>query len=87
MPNKCCRRMMVKLLDPDFDEEPVFLLRAQDALAPAAIEKWIEQAEVAGVDPAKVKSAKEHLAAVCNWQANNAWKVRRPDSPHGKKAP
>ena len=42
------------------DDEPVFLLRSQDALAPQAVRVWADAVELNGGDPAMVASAREH---------------------------
>jgi hypothetical protein len=44
----------LKNLKPD---EPYFLLRGQDLLAPAIVRRWAAHAAEAGVNPAKVAEA------------------------------
>lgn len=39
------------------DEEPIFILRAQDILAPRIIEHWVMLATNIGVNPEKCKEA------------------------------
>lgn len=41
----------------DEEKEPVFVLRAQDKLAPALVRAWIALAETHGVSPKKLMSA------------------------------
>lgn len=38
--------------------EPFFVLRGQDKMAPMAVRHWANEAEKAGVDPAKVQNAR-----------------------------
>lgn len=61
------------------EEEPVFLLRAQDQLAPAKVREWAEAASVAGCDPIIVRHAHEHADAMLAWQRENGCKL--PDMP------
>ena len=49
------------------DNEPVFVLRAQDALAARLIEKWATLAEGAGCPPDKVAEARELAAKMYAW--------------------
>ena len=48
-------------------DEPVFVLRAQDALAPALVRVWISLAETHGVSPEKLMSAQQILWAMLKW--------------------
>lgn len=57
-------------------DEPVFLLRAKDQLAPSTLEFWAEELEQVGGDPATVS----HVRAWAN-------KMRRWQSEHGSKIP
>jgi hypothetical protein len=61
------------------EDEPVFLLRAQDKLAPYAIELWAEAAETEGADPWIVQVALRHAALMREWQKEHGSKV--PDMP------
>ncbi len=79
MPAPCCKRTMLKMLLPENDEEPVFLIRAQDQTAPLVVEEWLEQAEQAGADPGKLAAARYHLTAIKAWQAANPERVKVPD--------
>lgn len=49
------------------DDEPVFILRAQDALAADLVETWAIQANVAGCPWDKVKEAKQLAQAMREW--------------------
>lgn len=51
------------------DDEPVFLLRAQDRLAPATVRDWCERARRAGDTPdEKVNEAGAVAIAMERWQ-------------------
>lgn len=56
------------------DDEPVFLLRGQDASAPAAVEAWAEEHARRGGDP--------EIAALARRQAEN---MRAYQAQHGNK--
>ena len=49
------------------EDEPIFVLRAQDKLAPGAIEMWADAAEDAGVPAEKVKDARELANLMRTW--------------------
>ena len=59
--------------------EPVFLLRAQDAVAPQVVEIWAIAAHNAGADGDIVQHAYEHAQVMRKWQAEYGSKV--PDMP------
>jgi hypothetical protein len=48
-------------------DEPVFVLRAQDVLAPRTVEFWAEGAEQAGVRSGKVAGARECAVDMAAW--------------------
>ncbi len=50
------------------EDEPVFLLRAQDISAPWALEEWIRHAEMSGAKPDIIKLARKQLLAMNKWQ-------------------
>ena len=54
-------------LDKIAPDEPIFVLRAQDVTAPAAVEAWIKLAEVAGAPPEKLAHAHLHAQAMREW--------------------
>lgn len=58
-PNSC--------LNKAADDEPVFVLRAQDACAPTHVRDWAEHAELRGCDPAKVAEARALADAMEAW--------------------
>jgi hypothetical protein len=49
------------------DDEPVFILRAQDALAADAVDHWANHAQLLGVHPDKVREARELADAMREW--------------------
>ena len=79
MPRDCCVRMLLKMLQPEHREEPVFLLRAQDITAPGAVRDWIRRARAAGAPEAKLAKSQEHLDALVQWQLEHPDRVKVPD--------
>jgi len=58
------------------EDEPVFLLRAQDIAAAATVQFWAYEAACNGASPDVVAKAREIAAAMA------AWPVKKtPDSP------
>lgn len=57
------------------DDEPVFVLRAQDALAPDIVWEWVKQAELHGVPPEKVREAERLASDMEAWQRTHVAKV------------
>lgn len=49
------------------EDEPVFLLRAQDRVAPNAVLYWAEMAEKEGVDPEMIRLARKHAEKMVQW--------------------
>lgn len=60
-------------------DEPVFLLRGKDVLAPAVIGFWADQASRAGASPEIVQAARRQAGAMLEWQRVNGWQI--PDMP------
>jgi hypothetical protein len=56
-------------------DEPVFTLRAQDALAPEIVREWAYRAIAAGSPLEKVDEARRCADAMENWQIANTKKV------------
>jgi hypothetical protein len=48
-------------------DEPYFVLRAQDRLAPEQIEAWAIEAQLNGCGPGKVTEARRIAAAMRRW--------------------
>ena len=66
-----------RIQDPDGkipEDEPVFLLRAQDRHASFAVRAWARAVEEDGGDPAIVKAARDHAEAMDEWSVK-----KRPD--------
>jgi len=57
-------------------QEPVFILRAQDMLAPDVIARWIDQAVLQSVPKSKIEGAVMCLRAFFEWPN---WKKKFPD--------
>ena len=61
------------------EDEPVFLLRAQDVVAPQAVEIWALAAHKAGANAEIVEHAYQHAQLMRKWQAEHGSKI--PDMP------
>lgn len=59
------------------EDEPVFLLRAKDSLAPAMVESWASALQASGGDYKMVSVALEHAHKMREWQKENG--CRLPD--------
>ncbi len=71
-----------RIQDPDNlipENEPVFLLRAQDKTAPATLEAWANMVALLGGDPEIIKAARLQAHKMREWQIINGSKV--PDLP------
>ena len=60
-------------------DEPVFILRAQDILAPRVVVRWAHLAEQAGTAQDKVRGALEVAKQMADWQVNTPHRVKGPD--------
>lgn len=49
------------------DDEPLFVLRGQDKLAPALISLWCEMAERTGTGPSKIAEARHIAEQMVAW--------------------
>jgi hypothetical protein len=49
------------------DDEPIFVLRAQDPLAPALVRRWADEAERAGCPAVKFIEARAVADAMEQW--------------------
>jgi hypothetical protein len=58
------------------DDEPVFLIRGQDAISGQAVRAWAELAEINGADPEIIKRALDHADKMDRWP-----KKKTPDLP------
>lgn len=61
------------------EDEPVFLIRGQDVVAPEVVEFWATKAHEAGVDSRMVSAARQHASRMRIWQAEHWSKI--PDLP------
>jgi len=57
------------------DDEPVFVLRAKDRVAPLAVSTWAGMASLAGARPNKIRGAMEQADAMSQWQLKNGDKI------------
>jgi hypothetical protein len=57
------------------DDEPIFVLRAQDELAPDIVSEWANRALAHGSPIAKVQEARELARRMREWQAEHIVKV------------
>lgn len=60
-----------RIQDPDAhipEDEPVFILRAQDKLAPDALRHWIEMAKMYGIDKNTINQAEKQLERMAEWE-------------------
>jgi hypothetical protein len=56
-------------------DEPVFLLRGQDAIAPTAVRIYAQRAGAAGASPEFVKAAEDQADAMDQWQKEHGGKT------------
>jgi hypothetical protein len=61
------------------DDEPVFLIRAKDAISPAVVNHWASLAQLAGASPVMVRAARRQADAMKDWQVKHGSKI--PDLP------
>lgn len=61
------------------DDEPVFLLRAQDTCAPATLMVWVALARSRGVAAHMIEAAERQVEAMAKWQMLHGEKL--PDMP------
>lgn len=57
------------------DDEPIFTLRAKDALAPQIVEAWADAAERNGSPAEKVSDARALAVAMRSWQVAHGAKI------------
>ena len=55
--------------------EPVFLLRGQDPLAPELLLLWAAKLRLAGGEPAMATMVENHAQRMIDWQARNITKI------------
>jgi hypothetical protein len=57
------------------DDEPLFVLRATDEIAPQIVRWWAREAELAGTPREKVMEAHQLADAMLAWQESHGAKV------------
>ncbi len=62
-------------LDKIDEDEPIFVLRAQDQVAPQIVELYALNLTMLHVDPEKVRSARKVATDMRLWQMKNGCKV------------
>jgi hypothetical protein len=61
--------------DSDDKKQPVFVLRAQDMIAPEIVREWAYRARRAGVSKEKVEAARKIASEMEDWQIENMRKI------------
>ena len=61
------------------EDEPVFLIRAQDIVGPDIVDLWADYAEDEGAASNIVEAARTHAKAMRKWQEDRGSKT--PDMP------
>lgn len=62
------------------EDEPVFLLRGQDPIAPTLLLDWSNRIRAIGGDPQIADLAREQARRMIIWQQKNGFKI--PDLPN-----
>lgn len=62
-----CKAEVLKRLERIPDDEPLFLIRAQDGFACTVVRTWISLARYV-INPGKLKSAEECLDLMTRWK-------------------
>jgi hypothetical protein len=76
MPSQCCKETWNKIPD----DEPVFILRGRDLLAPLRVKAWIAAAVESDVVPQdKIDGARAHYDAMIQFQKENKDRCKMPD--------
>jgi len=75
MPNKHAQDRLDKL----HSDEPCFILRATDKLAPTTIEVWCDIAAIMGVPQAKINAARLVAQEMRDWQNGATGFKKLPD--------
>jgi hypothetical protein len=57
------------------EDEPVFILRGQDKLAPALLLEWAKQLRLNGGDPKMARIAEDHAQDMIKWQKERGSKI------------
>lgn len=76
MPTQCCKDTWEKIPD----DEPVFILRGKDLLAPKRVKAWIAAAVESDIVPdEKILAAKAHYEAMIKFQNEHRDRCKMPD--------
>ena len=70
-------QLLTKLCEYLLDGEPVFIIRAQDAAAPAAVAGYIQDSHASG--GANLIRCQRHLDRIVAWQKENPNRVKAAD--------
>lgn len=73
------RKEAEKYLQTIPEDEPVFVMRAQDKVAPAVVMMWANCADFAGAPQEKVDGACQQAVIMSGWQRDNPNTVKVPD--------
>jgi hypothetical protein len=73
------RNEAIKYLQGIPEDEPVFVLRAQDKVAPAVVAVWGVMADFAGSPREKYLGSDTQALVMAQWQQKNEDKVKVPD--------
>jgi hypothetical protein len=69
------KRSGIPCYDKADADEPLFVLRSTDMLAPEMVREWAYRAMVAGTPIEKVQQARRDADAMEDWQIKNSKKV------------
>lgn len=61
------------------DDEPVWIMRAQDLLFLPTLTRWIQRAENLNVNPDKLREAHKTYMDAADWQDKHQDRVKVPD--------
>ena len=61
------------------EDEPVFLIRAQDATAVGVLNYWLDEAQHRGAEDNILEAAEAHRNRIIRWQKKHGMKI--PDMP------
>ncbi len=79
---KHARKDYDRIQDPENkipEDEPVFLIRAQDVTAPEVVKYWAAKAKWSGAAQDIVHAAEAHAGRMVEWQREHGMKI--PDMP------
>ena len=62
------------------DDEPVFLVRGQDAVGAATVRAWADMAQDAGAAPEIVQIAREHAKKMAAWPKKKVADLKTPNA-------